>query len=392
MKPVYITHALRTPVGNLMGSLSSKSSVELGVAVVKSLLKSSNLDASLISELIMGEVLYGGLGQNPARQTLIHSGIPNEVPAFSVNKVCGSGLKAIALGYESIMLDNSEIVIAGGQESMSSAMHAAYLRSGKKAGNLEMIDMMIHDGLTDAFGHYAMGITAENIAQKFHISRNDQDIFAVASNKKAASARSKGYFNNEIVPIIVENKNAETVISTDEFIKPESSSLVLGKLRSAFVENGTVTAGNSSGINDGAAAVILASESAVQQHNLKPIARILSYARIGVDPAIMGTGPIEATKIALTKAGLKLEDVDLFEINEAFAAQSLCVIRELDIDESKVNVNGGAIAIGHPIGASGARITVTLMHEMIRRKAKIGLTTLCIGGGMGIAMVFELAY
>jgi acetyl-CoA C-acetyltransferase len=392
MKPVYITHALRTPVGNLMGSLSSKSSVELGVAVVKSLLKSSNLDASLVSELIMGEVLYGGLGQNPARQTLIHSGIPNEVPAFSVNKVCGSGLKAIALGYESIMLDNSEIIIAGGQESMSSAMHAAYIRSTKKAGNLEMIDMMMHDGLTDAFGHYAMGITAENVAQKFHISRNDQDIFAIESNKKAAAATSKGYFNNEIVPIIVKNKNAEILICKDEFIKPESSSVVLGKLQPAFIENGTVTAGNSSGINDGAAAVILASEGAVTRYNLQPIARILSYARIGVDPAIMGTGPIEATKIALKKAGLKLEDVDLFEINEAFAAQSLCVIRELGIDDSKVNVNGGAIAIGHPIGASGARITVTLMHEMIRRKAKIGLATLCIGGGMGIAMVFELVY
>ena len=389
MKNVYITHAYRTPVGNLMGSLSSLSAVELGTIVVKHLLASSKIDPNAISEVILGQVLTGGSGQNPARQTSIHSELPYTVPAFTVSKVCGSGLKAIASAYESILCGNSEIVIAGGQESMSKAMHGAYIRAGIKAGDMKMIDMMMYDGLTDVFSGKAMGITAENVAAKFGVSREEQDRFSVDSHAKAAEAQSSGRFDNEIIPVKIISKKEELIITKDEFIKPGTNMETLGKLRPAFLENGTVTAGNSSGINDGAAAMILASEEAVKKYNLVPIAKITSYARAGVDPDIMGTGPIPSTRMAAAKSGWKLEDIDLFEINEAFAAQSAYVIRELGLDPTKVNVNGGAVAIGHPIGASGARIAVTLLHEMQKRKSKKGIASLCIGGGMGISMGFE---
>jgi len=389
-KSVYITHAYRTPVGNLMGGLSTLSASDLGTIVTKHLLQQAAIDPASISEVIMGQVLTGGDGQNPARQTSINSGIPFTIPAFTVGKVCGSGLKAVALAYESILAGNSEIVIAGGQESMSKAMHASYIRAGIKAGDMKMIDMMMYDGLTDTFSGTAMGITAENIASKFDVNRQEQDEFSVNSHKKAADAQSSGRFDDEIVPVKIVSKKEEMIISKDEFIKPQTTMETLAKLRPAFLENGTVTAGNSSGINDGAAVLLVASEEAVKKYNLVPIARITSYARAGVDPSIMGTGPIPATRMVAERSGWNLGDVDLFEINEAFAAQSAYVVRELGLDPLKVNVNGGAVALGHPIGASGARVTVTLLHEMMKRKALKGIASLCIGGGMGIAMGFEV--
>ena len=388
-KSVYITHAYRTPVGNLMGSLSAVSSVELGSIVVKALLEQSKIDPNIVSELIMGQVLTGGLGQNPARQTSIASGLPFPVPAFTVGKVCGSGLKAIALAYESILSGNNEIVIAGGQESMSNAMHASYIRKAVKAGDTKLIDMMMYDGLTDVFSGKAMGITAENIASRFNITREMQDQFSLDSQLKAAKAQNAGRFDHEIVPVKIISKKEEIIVLKDEFIKPDTKIETLAKLRSAFIDNGTVTAGNSSGINDGAAAVIVASEEAMIKHNLKPIARIVSYATAGVNPDIMGTGPVPSTKMVTAKAGWAIGDIDLFEINEAFAAQAAYVIKELAIDPNKVNVNGGAIAIGHPIGASGGRIIVTLLHEMIKTQAKKSIASLCIGGGMGISLALE---
>lgn len=391
-KSIYITHAYRTAIGNLMGGLSTFSSVDMGVAVTKHIINQSKIDPSTISEIIMGQVLTGGSGQNPARQTLIHSGIPFGIPAFTINKVCGSGLKAIALAYESILAGNSEIVIAGGQESMSRSMHASYIRSGIKAGDTKLIDMMMYDGLVDAFSQQAMGITAENVAAKFNVTREEQDAFSVKSHKKAAAAQSGGRFDNEIVPMKIVTKKGEIIISKDEFIKPQTNIETLSKLHPAFLEGGTVTAGNSSGINDGAAAVLVASEEAVKKYNLVPIARITCYARTGVDPSIMGIGPLPATKMSAAKSGWKLDDIDLFEINEAFASQSAYVVRELGVDPKKVNVNGGAIALGHPIGASGARIAVTLLHEMGKTKAKKGIASLCIGGGMGISMGFESVF
>lgn len=392
-KSVYITHAYRTPIGNLMGGLSSLSAVDLGTIVTKHILQQSKIDPSVISEVIMGQVLTGGLGQNPARQTLIHSGIPFSIPAFTVGKVCGSGLKAIAVAYESILAGNSEIVIAGGQESMSKAMHASYIRAGVKAGDMKMTDMMMYDGLTDVFSGKPMGITAENIASRFGVTRQQQDEFAMNSHKKAAAAQSSGRFDEEIIPVKIVSKKEEIIISKDEFIKPQTTLETLAKLRPVFLEGdaATVTAGNSSGINDGAAAMLVASEEAVKKFNLVPIARITCYARVGVDPEIMGIGPIASTRLAAEKSGWKVEDVDLFEINEAFAAQSAYVIRELGIDPSRVNVNGGAVALGHPIGASGARIAVTLISEMVKRKVHRVVASLCIGGGMGISMGFERA-
>lgn len=389
-KSVYITHAYRTPIGNLMGGLSALSAVDLGVIVTKHILEQSKIDPALVSEVIMGQVLTGGMGQNPARQTLINSGIPYNVPAFTVGKVCGSGLKAIALAYESILAGNSEIIIAGGQESMSRSMHASYIRAGIKAGDMKMVDMMIYDGLTDVFSGQGMGITAENVASKFGVSREQQDAFSVESHRKATAAQNSGRFDDEIIPVKITSKKEEIIISKDEFIKPQTSMETLAKLRPAFLENGTVTAGNSSGINDGGAAVMVASEEAVKKYNLIPIARITSYARVGVDPSIMGTGPVPSTRMAAEKAGWKLGEIDLFEINEAFASQSAYVVRELGLDPLKVNVNGGAIALGHPIGASGARVAVTLLHEMRKRKAHKGIASLCIGGGMGISMGFEI--
>lgn len=386
---VYITHAKRTAVGSFMGSLSTVSAVDLGSYVIKELLKISDIDPKLIGEVILGNVITGGLGQNPARQSLIKSGIPNAVPAMTVNKVCGSGLKAIALAAQSIMTGENDIVIAGGQENMSLASHALYVRAGVRMGQANMIDMMMYDGLTDVFSNSAMGITAENIAKQFNVSREMQDELAFYSQQKASTAKISGKFVDEIVPISVQRKKETILIDKDEFIKPETTIDTLAKLHPAFDKEGTVTAGNASGINDGAAAVMLVSAEALKRYNLEPIARIVSYASAGVDPSIMGTGPVPASKLALKKANWNINDLDLIEANEAFAAQSVYVNQALGWDISKVNVNGGSIAIGHPIGASGARIFVTLLHEIKRRKAKKAIATLCIGGGMGIAMCIE---
>lgn len=389
MKEIYITHARRTAVGNFMGGLSAISAPKLGEYVLRSLLQDSKIDPSLISEVIMGQVLAGGSGQNPARQTLINSGLPNTIPAFTVNKVCGSGLKSVALAAGSILTGDNDIVIAGGQESMSLAQHAMLIRAGVRMGNGTMVDMMMYDGLTDVFSNQPMGITAENVSKQFGITRAMQDELSYHSHMKAAAAQSSGKFDQEIVPVEVQLKKELVIVARDEFIKPATTMEGLAKLRPAFDKEGTVTAGNASGINDGAAAVIVASGEAVKRYDLVPIARVVSYASAGVDPSIMGIGPIPASKKALARAGWSVGDLDLIEVNEAFAAQSVYVHQQMGWDLQKVNVNGGAIAIGHPIGASGARVLVTLLHEMRRRKARKALATLCIGGGMGIAMCLE---
>lgn len=388
-KEVYIVAAKRTAVGNFMGTIGAVESYMLGAEVIKALVSETNVNGDNISEVILGQVLVGALSQNPARQAVIHAGLPQCVPAYGVSHVCGSGLKSVALGMQAIKNKDSEIVIAGGQESMSMSRHATYLRSGIKMGNNQMVDMMSLDGLTDAFSSVAMGITAENIAKKYNITRDMQDEFALSSQTKAINAAKAGKFKDEIVPLKVQIKKAEVEFANDEFIKPDTTKESLSKLRPAFDKEGTVTAGNASGINDGAACLMLASKEAVAKYNLKPIARVVSYAQSGVDPAFMGLGPIPASKEALKKAGWSVTDLDLIEANEAFAAQAIAVNQGMEWDTSKVNVNGGAIAIGHPIGASGARVLVTLVHEMQRRKAKKGLATLCIGGGMGIALTIE---
>jgi acetyl-CoA C-acetyltransferase len=389
MREVYITHAKRTAIGSFMGGLSTVPAIKLGEHILRSLILESGLNPSMISEVIMGHVLTGALGQNPARQAAINAGIQKEIPATTINKVCGSGLKAIALGAQAIMAGDSEIILAGGQENMSLSGHASYIRAGVRMGSSNMTDMMLYDGLTDAFSNIAMGITAENVANKFTITRTQQDELSYNSHRKAAAAESAGKFKNEILPIEVKSRKGTLIIDKDEFIKPDTSIEILSNLKPAFDPNGSVTAGNASGINDGAAAVIVASGEAVKKYNLTPIARIASYASVGVDPSIMGTGPVPASKKALLKAGWNISDLDLIEANEAFAAQACYVNQEMGWDISKVNVNGGAIALGHPIGASGARIMVTLLHEMQRAKAKKALATLCIGGGMGIAMCVE---
>ncbi len=389
MREVYITHAKRTAIGSFMGGLSTVPAIKLGEHILRSLIIESGLDPSVISEVIMGHVLTGALGQNPARQAAINAGIPKEIPATTINKVCGSGLKAIALAAQAIMAGDSEIVLAGGQENMSLSGHASYIRGGVRMGSSNMTDMMLYDGLTDAFSNIAMGITAENVANKFTITRTQQDELSYNSHRKAAAAQSAGKFKNEILPIEVKGRKGTVIIDKDEFIKPDTSIEILSNLKPAFDPNGSVTAGNASGINDGAAAVLVASAEAVKKYNLTPIARIASYASVGVDPAIMGTGPVPASKKALLKAGWNIADLDLIEANEAFAAQACYVNQAMGWDISKVNVNGGAIALGHPIGASGARIMVTLLHEMQRSKAKKALATLCIGGGMGISMCIE---
>lgn len=391
MKEIYITHARRTAVGNFMGGLSTLPAPRLGEHVLRALLQDSKIDVNLISEVIMGQVLTGGSGQNPARQTLINSGLPNTISAFTVNKVCGSGLKSVALAAQSILTGDNDIVIAGGQESMSLAPHAMLVRSGLRMGSGTMVDMMMYDGLTDVFSNQPMGITAENVSKQFGITREMQDELSYNSHMKAAAAQGAGKFDQEIVPIDVQLKKELVTVAKDEFIKPATTIEGLSKLRPAFDKEGTVTAGNSSGINDGAAAVIVASAEAVKRHGLQPIARVVSYASSGVDPSIMGIGPIPASRKALERAGWSVGDLDLIEVNEAFAAQSVYVHQQMGWDLGKVNVNGGAIAIGHPIGASGARVLVTLLHEMRRRKARKGLVTLCIGGGMGIAMCLEEA-
>ncbi len=388
---IVIVDAVRTAVGNFSGGLATLTAAQLGAEVIKSLLTRSKVDAKDVNEVIMGQVLTAAVGQNPARQAAILAGLAKESTAMTINQVCGSGLRSVAEGLKSIRNGDSNIVIAGGQESMSQAPHAMQLRNGVKMGNGTMVDTMITDGLWEAFNNYHMGITAENIAQQFQITREDQDKFAAASQAKAAKAQADGKFQAEIIPITIKSKKGDTVVEKDEFIRGDTTAESLSKLRPAFKPDGTVTAGNASGINDGAAAVLMMTRAEADKRGLKPLAVIKSWATAGVDPTIMGTGPIPASKKALEKAGWTVKDLDLIEANEAFAAQAISVNRELGWDESKVNVNGGAIAIGHPIGASGARVLTTLLHEMKRRDAKKGLATLCIGGGMGIALCVEAA-
>ena len=386
---VVITSAKRTAVGSLGKSLKNVQSFELGAAVIKSLLNTTSPRKDDVDEIILGQVLTAGLGQNPARQAALNAGIPKEKPAYIVNQVCGSGLRSISLASQSIKTGDSKIIIAGGQENMSLTPHAIHLRDGKKLGDTEIIDTMIKDGLWDAFHGYHMGITAENVAEKFQITREDQDRFALNSQEKALMAQKEGKFKNEIVNFKIKSKKAEIDFNKDEHPREGINLDTLKKLKPVFKKNGTVTAGNASGINDGAAAVTLMSETEAKNRGVQQMVSIKSWASCGVDPALMGTGPIPSSKKALDLAGWDVKDVDLFEINEAFAAQSLAVLKTLSIPEEKVNVNGGAIALGHPIGASGTRILVTLIHEMIKRDVKKGLATLCIGGGMGIAMCIE---
>lgn len=388
---VVIVEALRTPIGSFNGALSTLPAHKLGEVVVRELLKRTGIAGADISEVILGQVLTAAQGQNPARQTVINSGLPKEVPGWTINQVCGSGLRAVALGFQAIKNGDSHIVIAGGQESMSMSPHAAFLRTGVRMGNASMIDTMVTDGLWDVFNNYHMGTTAENIAKKYSISRQEQDEFAANSQQKAGAAMKAGRFRDEIVPVIIASKKGDVVVEQDEYPRPDTTVETLSKLRPAFDKEGTVTAGNASGINDGAAAVILMTSKEADKRGLKPLATIKNWAHAGVDPAVMGTGPIAATQKALAKSGWDIKDLDLIEANEAFAAQAISVNRELGWDTAKVNVNGGAIALGHPIGASGARVLTTLLHEMKRRDLRKGLATLCIGGGMGVALCVERA-
>lgn len=386
---VAIVAAKRTAIGNFNGALSSLAAHKLGEAVIKQVLLDSGINPSQVSEVIMGQILTASTGQNPARQASIAAGIPKEVPAWGVNQVCGSGLRSVALGWQAIISGQSKIVIAGGQESMSQAPHAMNVRLGYKMGNAELIDLMIKDGLTDAFSLVHMGITAENIAKQFNITREEQDQFALASQNKAEAAKTSGRFDHEIVPVKVVSRKEEITVAADEFIRLGLKYEDLARLKPAFKSDGTVTAGNASGINDGAAAVILMSLPEAQKRGLKIYGVIKSFAQAGVDPQIMGTGPIPASQKALEYAGWSVKDLDLVEANEAFAAQAICVNKQMGWDVSKVNVNGGAIALGHPIGASGTRILVTLLHEMEKRNAHKGLATLCVGGGMGVSVCVE---
>jgi acetyl-CoA C-acetyltransferase len=390
MTDVAIVAAARTPVGSFNGSFASVPAHELGRTAIKEVLKRASLDAKDVSEVILGQILSAGQGQNPARQAAINAGIPVEVPAWGVNQLCGSGLRAVALGHQAIANGDSTVVIAGGQESMSMAPHAAYLRAGQKMGPLEFVDTMIKDGLMDAFNGYHMGNTAENVAKEWQITREQQDRFAVASQNKAEAARKAGRFKDEIAAVTIKDRKGEKVIDTDEYIRDGVTYESIKDLRPAFLKDGgSVTAANASGINDGAAAVVLMSLKEADRRGLKPLAVIKSWAQAGVDPKIMGTGPIPASRAALKRAGWTVNDLDLVEANEAFAAQACAVNKDMGWDPAKVNVNGGAIAIGHPIGASGGRVLVTLLHEMQKRNAKKGLATLCIGGGMGIALCVE---
>ena len=386
---VVIVGATRTPVGAFNGAFANLPAHELGRTAIKAALERAGVEAPRVSEVILGQILTAGQGQNPARQASIGAGVPVETPAWGVNQLCGSGLRAVALGYQALLNGDSNIVVAGGQESMSMAPHCAHLRGGVKMGNFEMVDTMIKDGLWDAFNGYHMGNTAENVARQWQITRQQQDEFAVASQNKAEAAQKSGRFKDEIAPVTVKARKGDIVVEADEFPKHGTTLDAISKLRPAFAKDGTVTAGNASGINDGAAAVVLMKASEAAKENRKVLARIVSWAHAGVDPAIMGTGPIPASRAALKKAGWTIGDLDLIEANEAFAAQACAVNKDLGWDTGKVNVNGGAIALGHPIGASGARVLVTLLYEMEKRNAKKGLATLCIGGGMGIAMCVE---
>ncbi|WP_420473845.1 acetyl-CoA C-acetyltransferase [Noviherbaspirillum sp. ST9] len=390
MNEVVIVAAGRTAVGKFGGSLGKIAAADLGAHVIKNLVAKTGIAPELISEVILGQVLTAGVGQNPARQAVIKAGLPDMVPAMTINKVCGSGLKATHLAAQSILCGDAEIVIAGGQENMSASPHVLNnSRDGFRMGDAKLVDTMIVDGLWDVYNQYHMGITAENVAKKYGVSRQEQDEFAVASQNKAEAAQKAGKFKDEIIPLEIPSKKGAIVFDTDEFIKPGVTIDSLSGLKPAFAKDGTVTAGNASGINDGAAAVIMMSAKKADQLGLKPLARIKAYSSAGVDPTIMGMGPVPASQLCLKKAGWTHQDVDLMEINEAFAAQAIGVNKEMGWDTSKINVNGGAIAIGHPIGASGCRILVTLIHEMIRRDAKRGLASLCIGGGMGVALAIE---
>ena len=384
---IVIVKALRTPIGTYKGSLKNISADKLGSEIIKSLILQSNLSKDEIDEIILGQVLTAGGGQNPARQASINSGLPVSKPAHIINQVCGSGLRAIVSGYQSIMLNDAKIVIAGGQENMSKAPHSIFFREKKKLDEDELSDTMINDGLIDAFNNYHMGVTAENIAEKFKISRDQQDEYALNSQFKAKKAIDKELFKNELIKI--SDQNNSIILEKDEHPRTDLTIADFKKLTTVFKKNGTVTPGNSSGINDGAAGVIITTKKIAESKNLEILGKIVSWSSVGVDPSLMGLGPIDAIRIALKKANWKIEDVDLFEINEAFAAQSIAVINVLNLKHDKINVNGGAIALGHPIGASGARVVVTLLHEMKRRNVNKGCVSLCIGGGMGIAMCFE---
>jgi acetyl-CoA C-acetyltransferase len=389
MSDVVIVSAVRTPVGSFNGALSSLPAHELGKIAIQAAIERAGITPADVEEVVMGQVLQAAAGQGPARQASVNAGVPVESPAWSVNQLCGSGLRAVALAAQQIADGSIKVAVAGGQESMSQAPHAQNLRNGQKMGDLSFIDTMIKDGLWDAFNGYHMGQTAENVAERWQISRQDQDQFAVASQNRAEAAQKAGRFKDEITPVTIKGRKGDTVVDQDEYIRAGVTLDSISGLRPAFTKDGTVTAANASGINDGAAALVLMSAEEAARRGLKPMARIVSFATVGVDPAIMGTGPIPASRKALEKAGWNIADLDLIEANEAFAAQSLCVVRELGLDPEKVNVNGGAIAIGHPIGASGARVLTTLLHEMKRRDVQKGLATLCIGGGMGVAMCVE---
>ncbi len=386
---IVIASAARTPVGSFNGSFANTPAHELGASVLTAVLERAGVAAADVDEAILGQVLTAGEGQNPARQAAMKAGVPQEATAFGINQLCGSGLRAVALGAQQIALGDASIIVAGGQESMSMAPHAAHLRGGVKMGDFKMVDTMLKDGLIDAFHGYHMGITAENIARQWQLSREEQDEYAVRSQNRAEAAQTAGRFDNEIAPFIIKGRKGDVTIAADEYIRAGASLEALTKLRPAFDKDGSVTAGNASGLNDGAAAVLLMTEEEAAKRNIQPLARIASWATAGVDPQIMGTGPIPASRKALAKAGWSVGDLDLVEANEAFAAQSCAVVRDLGLDPDIVNVNGGAIAIGHPIGASGARVLNTLVFEMRRRQASKGLVTLCIGGGMGIAMCLE---
>ncbi|MBS7697268.1 MULTISPECIES: acetyl-CoA C-acetyltransferase [unclassified Chelatococcus] len=386
---IVIVAAARTPVGSFNGSFASLPAHVLGATAITAALGKAGVAADEVDEVILGQVLAAGEGQNPARQAAMKAGIPVEKTAWGLNQVCGSGLRAVALGLQQIANGDADIIVAGGQESMSLSPHAAHMRAGTKFGDIQFVDTMIKDGLWDAFHGYHMGVTAENVATKWQISREEQDAFAVASQNKAEAAKKEGRFKDEIAPVTVASRKGDIVVDTDEYIRDGATLEAMAKLRPAFSKEGTVTAANASGLNDGAAALVLMSAAAAEKRGLKPLARIVSWATAGVEPAVMGSGPIPAARKALAKAGWKVDDLDLIEANEAFAAQAIAVNRDLGWDTSKVNVNGGAIAIGHPIGASGARILTTLLHELVRRDAKKGLATLCIGGGMGIALTVE---
>ncbi|MEM7567688.1 MAG: acetyl-CoA C-acetyltransferase [Pseudomonadota bacterium] len=387
--PVVIASAARTPVGSFNGALSSVPAHDLGRDAIKAVLERAGVEPGEVGEVILGQILTAGQGQNPARQASVNAGLPVEVPAWGINQLCGSGLRAVALGYQQILEGAADIIVAGGQESMSQATHCAHMRTGTKMGDVKFVDTMLRDGLMDAFNGYHMGNTAENVAKQWQITRETQDQFAVASQNKAEAAQKAGKFKDEIVPVTIKGRKGDTVVEDDEYIRYDATVEGMAKLRPVFEKDGTVTAGNASGINDGAAATVLMRASHAEKRGITPMARIVSWATAGVDPSIMGTGPIPASRKALEKAGWSVDDLDLIEANEAFAAQACAVNKDLGWDTTKVNVNGGAIAIGHPVGASGARVLNTLLFEMARRDAKKGLATLCIGGGMGVALCVE---